>query len=65
MGALAPLVIFGIQELIKYEPQIAAAIGALFAKTDATEADWQALQAKYTRQSYESIVKKSGLTPTD
>jgi hypothetical protein len=64
MGALAPLVIFGIQELIKYEPQIAAAIGALFAKTDATEADWTALRTKYARQSYESIVTESGLKPT-
>lgn len=65
MGSIAPIAIFVIQELIKYEPQVAAAIGQLLTKTDATAADWAALAVQYPRKTYESVVTESGLIPTD
>lgn len=62
---LAPLIIFGVQELIKYYPTIRSELAQLLARTDATEADWVALRDKYQRRSYESVVTESGLIPSN
>lgn len=59
------IVIFAIQEAIKYAPELVEGIKSLLNKTDATEADWLELRAKYLRKSYESVVKDSGLIPTE
>lgn len=61
MQGLAPIVIFAVQELIKYYPQLRTEIAAILTKSDATEADWLALQLKYQRKAYEDVVTESGL----
>ena len=53
--ALLALLISLVEELIKIEPALAAAISALLAKTDPTPADWQALRAKVLGESFESL----------
>ena len=59
------IVIFAVTTAIKYAPEVIAEIKALLNKSDATEADWIALQSKYPRKTYESVVKDSGLIPTE
>lgn len=61
----AQLIIFGVQELIKYEPQMQAAIIAVLTKKDSTAQDWIDLAKQYPRKEYEDIVTESGLKPTE
>ncbi len=55
--------LFVIEEAIKYEPAIAAAIRDLFVKTDPTPEDWQALRAKVGK-GYRDYVPATAL-PAD
>lgn len=55
--------LFVIEEAIKYEPAIAAAIRDLFTKTDPTPADWAALRAKVGK-GYRDYVPATAL-PAD
>lgn len=65
MGAeLIPLVIFGLQEAIKYAPALAEEIRVLLSKGDPTPEDWLALQQKYATKTYEQYVPESGLIPS-
>ena len=56
--------LFVIEEAIKYEPAIAAAIRDLFTKADPTPADWQALRAKVAGKGYRDYVPTTAL-PAD
>jgi hypothetical protein len=56
------LVFFILEEAIKEEPAIAAALKDLFSKADPTPADWAALRLKVASKSYEDYVPESALT---
>jgi hypothetical protein len=58
---LISLGIFALQQLITHEPEIAAAIKALFTKADPTPDDWNALHAKVALKSYSQYVPASRL----
>ena len=47
-GGTAPVVLTLIQEAIKEEPAIEAALREVFSKTDPTDADWTAARAVVT-----------------
>lgn len=55
------LALFAIEEGIKLEPGIAAAISSMFAKGDPTPADWAALRAKVAAKNYSDYVPASAL----
>jgi hypothetical protein len=57
------LALFAIEEGIKLEPGIAAAIRSMFAQGDPTPADWNALRAKVAAKKYSDYVPASALTP--
>jgi len=59
-----PLIIFALQEAIKYAPALAVEISALLEKSNPTEQDWADLRAKFAAKTYESMVPHSGLIPT-
>lgn len=50
------LLVFGIQQLITHEPEIAAEIKSLFSKADPTPEDWASLHAKIAAKSYDDYV---------
>ena len=54
-----------IQEIIKHEPEIATALKALFAKKDATAADWDGFRAGVAAGSYAKTVTNTFLTPEE
>jgi hypothetical protein len=58
---LLSLVIFGIQQLLTHEPEIAAEIHRLLSSGDPTAADWAALHAKAAAKGYLDYVKASAL----
>jgi hypothetical protein len=58
------LIIWGIQQLIQHEPEIAADIKALMTKADPTDADWQTLHAKVLAKGYFDYVPASALPQT-
>src|ERR1039457_5381588 len=53
--------LFAIDEAIKLEPGIAAAIRSMFAQGDPTPADWNALRAKVASKSYKDYVPSTAL----
>jgi hypothetical protein len=57
------LALFIIEEAIKLEPGIAAAISGLFAKADPTAADWCALRASVAGKSYDDYVNPPAPAP--
>lgn len=58
---LIQLVIFGIEELIKVAPGVAAQIQTLMAKPDATAADWADLRNRIQSKTYFDYVPSSSL----
>lgn len=56
-----PVLLFALQEAIKLEPQIADGIRQLLTKGEPSDADWEALHAKYAAKSYWDYVPGSAL----
>ncbi|HVV01395.1 MAG TPA: hypothetical protein VHH88_08535 [Verrucomicrobiae bacterium] len=53
---IVSLIVFGLQQLIQHEPEIAAEIKTLFTKTEPTAADWMQLHLKVAAKSYADYV---------
>lgn len=63
MGSeLIPLVLYGVQEAIKYAPELANELRTLFNKGDPTPQDWLDIRAKYLSKSYKAYVPDTGLS---
>ena len=60
---LIALILSLAEEAIKDAPQLAADLKEIFAKTDPTPADWQALREKALAKSYADYVPASALPP--
>ena len=63
LETLLPLILALVEEVIKIEPQVQTDLENLFAKKDATPADWQALRAKWAADTYGSHVPDSSIPP--
>jgi hypothetical protein len=62
METAVQLAIFAIEEAIKEEPAIAAALKDIFTKADPTAADWAALRARIAAKDYADYVPDSALS---
>ena len=61
MDELIALAVKGIQAAIKYAPGLIDELRKIFAKSNPTEADWQALHDKIASKSYEDYVPDSSI----
>lgn len=61
MPALASIVIFGIQELIKESPHLISEFQEIFNKETITPADWDAIRQKAGARSYRDMVPNTDL----
>lgn len=61
---LLALIISLVEEAIKIEPSIAAALKSIFGKTNATPEDWQAVNDAVLAQRYEDFVPDTGIGKT-
>ncbi len=59
--ALLQIILFAVQTALKEAPQLAAEFQALFAKSDITDADWDALRARVNSLDYAKLVPDSEL----
>jgi len=58
------LALFVIEEGVKLEPKIAAAISAMFSKGIPTAEDWAALRASVASKDYRDYVPDTQLPPS-
>jgi hypothetical protein len=59
--ATLSLIISLVEEAIKVEPSVQAALTSIFTKANPTPADWEALHAAVLANDYSSYVPDSGL----
>jgi hypothetical protein len=61
MGHLLPLFVSLAEELLENEPEIAAAVAAIFTKQNPTPADWLAVHQQVLAKNYADYVPASAL----
>jgi hypothetical protein len=61
MNELIALAVKAIQAAIKYAPGLIEDLRKIFAQSNPTEADWQALHDKIASKSYEDYVPDSAI----
>lgn len=63
MGAAGQIAIFALQVLIQEEPELVAALQAIFSKATVSLADLDALRAGVAAETYQTLVPDTQLSP--